>query len=74
MIPDPDQVQRLGFEAWADNVIVNLVENFGKSVTTDDCFNIQVERYPEETSYIVRAYVQGRGWLTHTRVVKHPNP
>lgn len=66
--PTPESVDRLGFEAWADNVVVNMMENLathieGKSVS------IRCERYAGETVYVVHAYVAGKGWLTHTRTI-----
>lgn len=73
MNPDPQSVQRLGFEAWADNLIVNMIEDFGEKIESDT-YNLRIEKYPEETNYIVSAYVPGKGWLTHNRVVKHPKP
>jgi len=66
---DNELIQRLGFEAWADNIIVNLIEDYGEKLETDS-YNIRIEKYPTETSYIVSAYVAGRGWLTHTRTIK----
>lgn len=69
MTPDPDNVQRLGFEAWADNIIVNLIENFGDKIE-EESYSIRIEKYPSEINYIVHAYVPGKGWLTHTRTVK----
>lgn len=66
-----DEINRLGFEAWADNLIVNMIENFGEKIETDS-YNLRIEKYPQETSYIVSAYVPGKGWLTHTRNIKHP--
>lgn len=70
MSPDPDSVNRLGFEAWADNLIVNAIETIGARLESDDSFSLRVEKYPGGTHYIVSAYVQGKGWLTHSRAVK----
>ena len=55
-----DEINRLGFEAWADNLIVNMIENFGEKIETDS-YNLRIEKYPQETSYIVSAYVPGKG-------------
>jgi hypothetical protein len=64
-----DQVDRLGFEAWADNIIVNLIEDVASKID-EDSYNVRIEKFPGETNYIVSAYVQGYGWLTHHRSVK----
>ncbi|CAB4149809.1 hypothetical protein UFOVP549_2 [uncultured Caudovirales phage] len=69
MKPDPENVNRLGFEAWADNVIVNIIENFEPGDEYDS-YVVRIERYPSETNYVVSAYVDGKGWLTHNRSVK----
>jgi hypothetical protein len=66
--PTPESVDRLGFEAWADNLVVNMMENLalhmeGKSVS------VRCDRYAGETVYTVSAYVAGKGWLTHSRTV-----
>ncbi len=66
-----DNIERLGFEAWADNIIVNLIENFGDKID-EESYSLRIEKYPSETSYIVHAYVSGKGWLTHTRTIKNP--
>lgn len=70
MIPDPAIVTRLGFEAWADNLIVNAIETLGAGVEANDSYSIRVEKHPGGTNYIVRAYVQGQGWLIHSREIK----
>lgn len=69
---DLDQINRLGFEAWADNIIVNLLEDAASKIEADS-YNVRIEKYPGETNYIVSAYVQGKGWLTHHRSVKEPS-
>lgn len=73
MTPDPDQIQRLGFEAWADNVIVNALEFMGEptEVTADNgnsCLVIRV--HAGEAHASVRAYVPGKGWQHHDRTIK----
>jgi hypothetical protein len=69
MNPDQANVNRLGFEAWADNLIVNLIEDVASKID-EDSYNVRIEKFPGETNYIVSAYVQGHGWLTHHKSVK----
>ena len=69
-----DQIQRLGFEAWADNIIVNVVENLGampfESVFEENDVTVSVRFQDGEVSATVRAYVPGKGWYYHDRVIK----
>lgn len=67
--PDQQIIQRMGFEAWADNLIVDAIETMSGNVESDSHV-IRVEKYPGETNYVVKAYVQGHGWMVHNRVVK----
>ena len=72
---DTDQINRLGFEAWADNLIVNVIENMGMTrpfevVTEDDDVTVHVRLQEGQVQATVRAYVSGRGWHYHDRVVK----
>ena len=74
MKPDPQQVQRLGFEAWADNLIVNALED----MAGEPAFNVDLEQGDvtlriisdgQQATAIVRAYVKGFGWRHHDRVI-----
>lgn len=69
MADDNDQMQRLGFEAWADNLIMNLIENLDKTIERDGVC-VRYEKYGSETNYIVHAYVPNQGWKTHNRTIK----
>jgi hypothetical protein len=67
---DTDNINRLGFEAWADNLIVNMIEDLAPKLDRESVA-VRCEKYAEETCYVVSAYVAGHGWLTHHRTVKH---
>lgn len=69
----PDMFQRLGFEAWADNLIVNLIEDgkLGDFVIEDSAMSIVVtDGKNGEFNVAVRAYVEGQGWKYHDRIIK----
>jgi hypothetical protein len=65
---------RGGFEAWADNIIVNVIENLGdrpfESVFEENDVTVSVRFQDGEVSATVRAYVEGKGWHYHDRVIK----
>lgn len=68
-----DAVQRLGFPTWADNLIVNALEDFDGRLTDctvegSDC-TLVVRVHDGKATIAVRAYVPGIGWQTHDRVV-----
>lgn len=80
MTPDPEQIQRLGFEAWADNLIVNALENMealeAREISCDGYRNENESvavNARKEGGFIhatVRAYVEGQGWKVHERTIK----
>ena len=70
-----DQIQRLGFEAWADNLIVNALEDlFGNPTPNLDMeqgdVTIIIRTDGKEVTATVRAYVADSGWHYHDRVIK----
>ncbi len=72
-----DHIQRLGFEAWADNIIVNVVENLStrpllpfEFSSEEDDITVHVRLQEGSVSATVRAYVPGKGWHYHDRVIK----
>ena len=74
---DTNMINRLGFEAWADNLIVNVIENLesmppvaGPIVSEEDDVTVHVRLQEGQVSATVRAYVPGKGWLYHDRTVK----
>lgn len=72
---DPEQIQRLGFEAWADNLIVNAIEDMAGSgrpdLDVDEGDVVLVIRSDgKEATATVRAYVAGQGWKYHDRTIK----
>ena len=71
-----EQINRLGFGAWADNLIADLIENNGSFATVE---TISIEK-PDGTTiratkdkgilhFIVRGYT-GQGWEIHERTLK----
>lgn len=67
-----EQINRLGFEAWADNLIVNAIEDgFGRDfVSHSDNISVVLCYISGGVHATVRAYVPGKGWLNHERVHK----
>jgi hypothetical protein len=77
MTPDPDNVQRLGFEAWADNLIVNAVEDMAGEPRLDLTYEgndvmLVIRKHGDDHMLAsVRAYVEGKGgWQYHDRTIK----
>ena len=68
-----DQINRLGYGAWAENIIVNYIEDYSDVIATSHG-NHTIERddyiinasWDENASLsiTVRAYVDGDGWQT----------
>lgn len=76
MSPQDEQIARLGFEAWADNVIVNFIEDNkaamklgdGNLSVDNDARYVRAEWKGDEVNILVRAYTKN-GWQTHERSV-----
>lgn len=67
-----DLIARLGFEAWADNLIVNAVEDshaLPYKAEDDHGTIISMERQGNALHALVRAY--NNGWQTHERVIEN---
>ena len=65
-------IVRLGFEAWADNLIVNALEDshaLPYKAEDDNGTILSLERHGEDLHALVRAY--DNGWQTHERVIKN---
>lgn len=77
MKPDIESVNRLGFEAWADNVIVNAIDDLKSGVPLDldkedEHLTLVVRLDGDTATATVRAYVAGLGWFCHDRTIKLP--
>lgn len=68
------QIERLGFAAWADNKIVNFIEDHGQMFndSPEGYLSIEGHNYSvtsihkgEYINIIVRAYVSELGWQVH---------
>lgn len=72
------QVNRLGFGAWAENIIVNFIEDWGDTMRIsegnmsieNDIYNINAQFRDGSVSISVRAYVEGEGWQTLDQNIK----
>jgi len=72
------QVNRLGFGAWAENIIVNFIEDWGDTMRiSEGNMNIENNSYTVNAlfregsvSISIRAYVDGEGWQTLDQNIK----
>ena len=76
-----EAIQRLGFDAWADSLIVDAIENLQaldatclSSEGTRSCDGVDVTIVARKDGdcvvVSVRAYIPGAGWKSHDRTVK----
>ena len=73
------QVNRLGYGAWAENIIVNFLEDYREVMLTSEG-QMTVEKFDEyeltakwdgeQLSVAVRAYVDGEGWQSLEQHIK----
>ena len=63
----PEIVQRLGFDAYASNLIANLIEDgnlfHGYHIENDD-YTLSVTQFNNRHLVTIRAYVPTIGWET----------
>lgn len=67
-----DQINRLGFGAWAENKIINYLENYALTIkSSEGNHTIEYDEYTLisrwtdcEINITIRAYVEGDGWQT----------
>jgi len=68
-------INRLGFDAWADNQFVNAIENFvmpghgNISITSDDC-NLLIWWCDDTINCTIRVYTED-GWQTYDKSIKN---
>jgi hypothetical protein len=76
-----DQINRLGFGAWAENKVINYLENYALTIKcSEGSHTIEYDEYTlvsrwtdSEINITIRAYVDGDGWQTldqHIRINK----
>lgn len=72
---DKENINRLGFDAWADNKFVNIIEDYDNLMGTgnlrienDECC-IKVYFEEDQITCVIRAYTED-GWKTYERVHK----
>ncbi len=68
------QINRLGFDAWADNKFVNAIEDYRLVATGDvklESDDVTMKFYfSEDTiSCVIRAYTES-GWQTYEKEIK----
>lgn len=69
-----ESIQRLGFDAWADNEFVNAIENFpsvgtGSVSLENDSVTMKFTFTEKLVSCVIRAYTDA-GWQTYEKEVK----
>lgn len=71
-----DQIERLGFQAWADNLIADALENIAAAPRDFDDERSEATIVGRiiggKMTVAVRAYVPGLGWQTTDRTTKLP--
>lgn len=75
-----EQINRLGFGAWAENIIVNFLEDYRDVMLTsegqmtveksDNTYELTAKWDCEQLSITVRSYVDGEGWQTLEQHIK----
>lgn len=68
------QINRLGFDAWADNEFVNAIENFPRAATGDvsvenDSVAMKFTFTEQSATCVIRAYTDS-GWQTYEKQIK----
>lgn len=70
---------RQGFGAWAENIIVNYIEDWREIILNSEKGNHTIEREDytmnaswedKSLSISIRAYVEGEGWQTLEQNIK----
>lgn len=75
---NPETIHRLGYGAWAENIIVNYIEDYSDVIkTSKGNHTIEHEHYTMNCSWddgtlsiSIRAYVDGDGWQTLEQTIK----
>lgn len=76
---DNTQINRLGFGAWAENVIVNYLEDWKDVMLTSeghqtidkfDEYELTAKWNGEQVTIGIRAYVEGDGWQSLEQTIK----
>lgn len=75
---NPEVIHRLGFGAWAENIIVNYIEDYadvmkystGNHTIEREHYTINANWNDSTLSITVRAYVDGDGWQTLEQNIK----
>lgn len=70
-------VQRLGFGAWADNIVANFIEDnmpimcmgVGKMSVETKTYNLYAEYGEKDFTIVIRSHTED-GWQMHERTIK----
>ena len=74
------QINRLGFGAWAENIIVNFLEDYTETMLTSegsttiekfDEYELTAKWDGEQVSIGIRAYINGEGWQNLEQTIKY---
>lgn len=76
---DITQIKRLGFGAWAENIIVNYLEDWKDVMITSEGhhtidrpneYELTAKWDGNQVTIGIRAYVEGDGWQTLEQTIK----
>lgn len=70
-----DQIQRLGFEAWCDNIVADALENVDEATllhygVDNGRFSLRLSCDGKFITATIRAYVEGEGWKYYDNLIK----
>lgn len=73
-INNMEQIKRLGFDAWADNLFVNMIEDYvmdgtGTASIENDKFMANVQWDDKNINLSVRCYTE-EGWKESAKSIK----
>lgn len=73
-------ITRLGFGAWAENIVVNFLEDYTDimlisegqtSISKFAEYDLNAKWDGKQLSITVRAYVEGEGWQTLEQTIQY---
>lgn len=75
---DNTQINRLGYGAWAENIIINFIEDWnevmlksdGNTFIEHDDYTVTAQWLDQTLTIMVRAYVDGEGWQSLEQHIK----
>lgn len=73
-------IERLGPYAYCDNIIANMIENLDHQAgllgftQEERDYTVTMEKRGDTLDFSVRLYVDGTGWISHSKSVKLISP